>query len=39
MSLKEYLNLPYAEALTIADEDIDDNWEIYMFEFLKGIYP
>lgn len=37
--LKEYLNLPYAEALTIADEDIDDNWEIYMFEFLKGMYP
>lgn len=36
---KEELNLPYGEALTLADEDIDDNWEIYIFEFLKGIYP
>ncbi len=37
--LKEDLNLPYAEVLTLADEDIDDRWEIYMVEFLKGIYP
>ncbi len=34
--VKEVLNLPYAEALTLADEDIDDRWETYKFEFLKG---
>jgi hypothetical protein len=36
---KEELNLGYAEALTLADEDIDDHWERYRSNFLKGRYP
>lgn len=34
---KEDLNLPYKDSLTLADEDIDDNWEVYISEFLKGV--
>ena len=33
------LNLDYAEALTIADEDININWESYKERFLKGGFP
>ena len=33
------LNLDYAEALTIADEDININWESYKDRFLRGDYP
>ena len=36
---KEKLNLDYGEALTLADEDIDDNWERYRSNFLRGRYP
>lgn len=36
---KEELNLDYEEALTLADEDIDDNWERYRSNFLRGRYP
>ena len=36
---KEELNLSYEEALTLADEDIDDNWESYRSNFLQGRYP
>ena len=36
---KEGLKLHYEEALTFADEDIDDNWERYRSTFLAGGYP
>jgi hypothetical protein len=36
---KEELNLSYEEALTFADEDIDDHWDLYRLNFLKGRYP
>jgi len=36
---KEELNLNYEEALTLADEDIDENWERYRTAFLLGGYP
>jgi hypothetical protein len=36
---KEEIYLPYEEVLTLADEDIDDNWEIYKLRFLRGGYP
>ncbi len=31
---KEELNLRFKDALTLADDDIDENWEIYMLKFL-----
>lgn len=33
---KETLQLSYAESLTLADDDIDLNWETYKTNFLKG---
>jgi len=36
---KEKINLTYEESLTLADEDININWELYKERFLKGIYP
>jgi hypothetical protein len=36
---KEELDLSYEEALTFADEDIDENWEEYQSAFLLGGYP
>ena len=36
---KTELNLGYEEVLTVADEDIDDNWERYRSNFLRGRYP
>jgi hypothetical protein len=33
---KVSIQLDYAEALTYADDDIDENWEIYREKFLKG---
>ena len=36
---KEELDLSYGEALTFADEDIDENWERYRSIFLHGGYP
>jgi hypothetical protein len=36
---KEALRLSYEEVLTLADEDININWESYKDRFLKGEYP
>ena len=36
---KEEIDLSYEEALTFADEDIDENWERYRVAFLRGGYP
>jgi hypothetical protein len=36
---KEELGLTYEEALTFADEDIDENWERYQTAFIRGGYP
>ena len=33
---KEALRLSYAESLTLADDDIDLNWETYKTRFLEG---
>ena len=33
------IQLDYAQALTFADEDLDENWEIYRQRFLKGEFP
>ena len=38
-AVKEELNLPYAECLTVADEDINLNWNSYKERFLRGEYP
>ena len=32
----EMLNLPFAEVLTLADEDIKENWKDYREKFLQG---
>jgi len=36
---KEKLPLSFEDALTIADDDIDDNWEFYKQKFLNGAMP
>jgi len=36
---KEELSLNYAEALDLADKDINENWEVYKERFLRGVYP
>ena len=36
---KEAIHLPYAESLTLADEDININWALYKDRFLRGEYP
>ena len=36
---KEALQLLYAESLTLADDDIDLNWETYKTRFLEGQFP
>jgi hypothetical protein len=33
------LNLEYDEALVFADDDINENWEIYREKFLRGEFP
>ena len=33
---KETLQLSYAESLTLADDDIDLNWETFKTRFLEG---
>ena len=38
-SKKEELYLPFEEALTLADDDIDDNWESYIQRFFEGAMP
>jgi len=32
---KEFLDLSPAEAMTLADEDIKENWDKYQAEFLR----
>ena len=36
---KEAIDLGYEEALTFADEDLDENWERYRSIFLGGERP
>jgi hypothetical protein len=36
---KTRLNLDYQEALVFADDDINENWEIYREKFLRGEFP
>ncbi|HXV79888.1 MAG TPA: hypothetical protein VEG60_08415 [Candidatus Binatia bacterium] len=36
---KEAIDLGYEEALTFADEDLDENWERYQSIFLRGERP
>ena len=38
-SCKERLFFSFAEALTAADEDIPENWELYRTRFLDGDWP
>jgi hypothetical protein len=33
------LYLDYEDALSFADDDIDENWEIYRERFLRGDFP
>lgn len=34
--VKKELNLELNEALTLADEDIKENWKVYQKAFLEG---
>jgi hypothetical protein len=34
--MKEELHLSFEDGLTLADDDIDDNWETYKHRFLEG---
>ena len=34
--IKKELNLEFNEALTLADEDIKENWKVYQKDFLEG---
>jgi hypothetical protein len=36
---KEELRMSFKEVLTLADEDLDDNWEDYKDKYLKGSMP
>jgi hypothetical protein len=38
-SRKIRLNLEYEDALTLADDDINDNWQTYRERFLRGEFP
>lgn len=38
-SRKEILSFSFAEAVTVADEDIQANWEIYRDRFVRGEWP
>ena len=33
------LYLDYKDALTLADDDINENWEIYRQKYLRGDFP
>ena len=37
--IKEIIYLTYEESLTLADEDININWELYKEKFLRGEHP
>ncbi len=36
---KMNLYLDYDDALTLADDDINENWQIYKEKFLRGEFP
>jgi hypothetical protein len=36
---KIHLYLDYDDALTLADDDIHENWEMYREKFLRGDFP
>lgn len=36
---KLVLNLSFDDALTLADSDINENWEAYIERFLIGLFP
>lgn len=36
---KEILDLPFEEATTLADIDINENWDHYRGRFLRGMFP
>lgn len=36
VKIKENIYLSYEDSLTLADEDININWELYKEKFLKG---
>jgi len=36
---KMSLYLDYEDALTLADDDINENWMTYRERFLKGVFP
>ena len=38
-SRKINLSLDYEDALILADDDINENWEIYRENFLRGGFP
>jgi len=38
-SKKINLYLDYKDALNLADDDINENWEIYRERFLRGDFP
>jgi hypothetical protein len=38
-SRKMNLFMGYEDALSFADDDIDDNWQIYRERFLRGDFP
>jgi len=33
------LNLNYEDSLTLADDDINENWKIYREKYLEGRFP
>ena len=37
--IKEKIYLTYEDSLTLADEDINVNWQLYRTKFLEGEYP
>ena len=36
---KVNLSMAYEDALTFADDDINENWQLYRDKFLRGEYP
>jgi len=34
-----FLNLNYEDSLTLADDDINENWKIYREKYLEGRFP
>jgi len=38
-SNKVNLYLDYGDALSLADDDINENWELYGEKFMRGDFP